>query len=53
MIETYRGSNVAYCFPTLAEFLDCVPSGFGDIGFHSSGTYDLAEHCPHFACTRL
>lgn len=52
MIETYRGSNVAYCFPTRLEFLDCVPSGFGNIGFHPSGSYDLAQDCPIFACTR-
>lgn len=53
MIETYRGSKVAYCFPTRSEFLACVPPGFGDIGFHSSGTYDLANDCPFFACARL
>jgi len=52
MIETYRGSNAVYCFPTRAEFLACLPPGFRDVGFHPSGTYDLAADCPNFACTR-
>ncbi|MBL8905190.1 MAG: class I SAM-dependent methyltransferase [Rhizobiales bacterium] len=52
MIDTYRGSSAVYCFPTRAEFLDCLPSGFRGIGFHPSGTYDLAEDCPIFACEK-
>jgi SAM-dependent methyltransferase len=52
MIDTYRGSNAVYCFPTRAEFLACLPSGFRNIGFHSSGSYDLAADCPIFACER-
>ena len=52
MIDTYRSSNAVYCFPTRSEFLDCLPPGFRDIGYHPSGTYDLAEDCPIFACTR-
>jgi len=52
MIDAYRGSNAVYCFPTRAEFLDCLPSGFQDVGFHPSGTYDLAADCPIFACEK-
>ena len=52
MIDTYRGSNAVYCFPTRDEFVECLPSGFRDAGFHPSGTYDLAEDCPNFACTK-
>jgi hypothetical protein len=52
MIDTYRDSNAVYCFPTRAEFVDCIPSGFRDGGFHASGTYDLAGDCPIFACTK-
>lgn len=53
MIETYRGSDAIYCFPTRSEFTDCLPSGFRDIGFHSSGSYDLASDCPLFACEKI
>ena len=52
MIDTYRNSNAVYCFPTRKEFLDCLPSGLRDIGYHPSGTYDLAEDCPIFACEK-
>ncbi|MFO0990546.1 MAG: methyltransferase type 11 [Hyphomicrobiales bacterium] len=53
MIDTYRGSKAVYCFPTRDEFVGCLPSGFRDTGFHPSGTYDLAEDCPNFACTKV
>lgn len=52
MIDTYRGSNAVYCFPTRSEFLDCLPPGLVNAGFHPSGTYDLAADCPIFACEK-
>jgi len=52
MIDTYRGSEAVYCFPTRTEFLACLPSGVREIGFHASGTYDLALNCPIFSCER-
>jgi SAM-dependent methyltransferase len=52
-IDTYRGSAVAYCFPNRREFLALMPKGLGKASFHASGTYDLAEWCPMFACERV
>jgi SAM-dependent methyltransferase len=52
MIDTYRGSTVVYCFPTRAEILASLPSGLSSAAFEPCGTYNLADHCPMFVCTR-
>lgn len=45
-IDTYRGSQEVYCFPTRAEFLAVVPAAFAAARFVEAGTYDLASACP-------
>jgi SAM-dependent methyltransferase len=52
MIDTYRGSTAVYCFPTRAEILASLPSGLSNAAFEPCGTYNLADHCPMFVCTR-
>jgi hypothetical protein len=52
-IDAYRGSAIAYCFPSRRELLALMPRALGRIGFHSSGSYDLAECCPMLSCERV
>ena len=52
MIDTYRDSTAVYCFPTRAEVLMRLPKGLRALGFHDSGTYDLAADCPILLCER-
>jgi SAM-dependent methyltransferase len=52
-IDAYRGSLTVYCFPSRAELLEQLPGGLNPLGFHQSGTYDLAERCPILVCERI
>jgi SAM-dependent methyltransferase len=45
-IDFYKGSAELYSFPTLAQFRAVLPAGFGIARAVSSGSYELAEHCP-------
>jgi SAM-dependent methyltransferase len=44
-IDAYRGSQASYHFPSIAEMLDVLGSGFECVE-KVSGTYELAERCP-------
>jgi SAM-dependent methyltransferase len=45
-IDFYRGSATSYILPTKDQILSVVPEVFSDIRLVSSGTYEMAEHCP-------
>lgn len=45
-IDAYRGSTVAYTFPSRGEIVDALPPGIADVQFQDCGDYDLAPFCP-------
>jgi SAM-dependent methyltransferase len=44
-IDAYRGSQASYHFPSVAEMVDVLGSGFECVA-KKRGTYELAERCP-------
>jgi len=51
-IDSYRGSDAVYCFPTAAEIRALVPAGLRLVGLADSGAYELADCCPILVCVR-
>jgi SAM-dependent methyltransferase len=45
-IDFYRGSTTSYILPTKDQILSVVSEVFSDLRLVSSGTYEMAEHCP-------
>jgi hypothetical protein len=45
-IDVYRDASDTYCFPTAAQFLSLVPSGFVHPRLVDTGDYELTERCP-------
>jgi SAM-dependent methyltransferase len=45
-IDFYRGSATSYILPTEDQILGVVSEAFSDLRLVSSGTYEMAEHCP-------
>ena len=51
-IDAYKGSSVAYTFPTLAEISAAVVGRFEIVGI-THPTYKLGERCPVIGFERL
>jgi ubiquinone/menaquinone biosynthesis C-methylase UbiE len=51
-IEVYKGSIVSFSFPTLPQFQQVLPAGFGAMRVLSSGSYEMADRCPIIVMNR-
>lgn len=52
-IEVYKDSVVSFSFPTLSQFRQVIPAGFGRLRVLPSGSYEMAERCPILVLDRV
>lgn len=52
LIDAYRGSGLAYSFPSRRALIEAVASRFVNARFVSSGSYSLSERCPFLIAER-